>query len=119
MHAYFGEVDLNSLILPVVNDYPGKLNKVGRQAFIDTIKSIRANGLEKPIIVREDKILLGGARVRAVKCLGYETIKAIVFSHSPKPNLHKIKSYDELLKISGLARLVVTDTFLMDIRHDK
>ena len=119
MHAYFGEVDLNSLILPVVNDYPGKLNKDGRQAFIDTIKSIRTNGLEKPIIVREDKILLGGARVRAVKCLGYETIKAIVFSHSPKPNLHKIKSYDELLKISGLARLVVTDTFLMDIRHDK
>ena len=57
--------------------------------------------------------------MRAVKCLGYETIKAIVFSHSPKPNLHKIKSYDELLKISGLARLVVTDTFLMDIRHDK
>ena len=119
MHAYFGEVDLNSLILPVVNDYPGKNNEVGRQSFLHTIKGIKTNGLEKPIIVREDIVLLGGARVRAVKCLGHKTIKAIVFSHSPKPNLHNIKSYDELLKLSGLARLVVTDNFMMDIRHDE
>ena len=115
MQAYFGEVDINSLTLPVVNDYPGKNNEVGRQSFLHTIKGIKTNGLEKPIIVREDVVLLGGARVRAVKCLGYETIKAIVFSHSPKPNLHKIKSYDELLKISRLSRLIVTHKIVVGI----
>ena len=64
--------------------------------------------MKRPIIVRETEVLIGGARVRAAKYLGHKTISSIVFSSSTLPNLHQIKSYDELLLLSKLSHLIVT-----------
>ena len=58
-------------------------------------------------------MMIGGARVRAAKYLGYKTLPAVIFSKFPKPNLHKIKSYGELLKKSRLSRLIVTDKIVV------
>ena len=113
MKAYFGEVDLNFLELPVIDGYPGKFNEQGRQYFLNTVNSAKGVGVLKPIIVRENVVMIGGARVRAAKYLGFITLPAIIFSKSPKPTLHKIKSYDELLKKSRLSRLIVTDKIVV------
>ena len=52
MKAYFGEVDLNFLELPVIDGYPGKFNEQGRQYFLNTVNSAKGVGVLKPIIVR-------------------------------------------------------------------
>tara|TARA_B100000282_G_C31521769_1_gene394275 strand:+ start:102 stop:452 length:351 start_codon:yes stop_codon:yes gene_type:complete len=109
MKAYFGDIDINSLDIPVDKEYPGKNNDVGRRYFLNILHSIKNIGVKRPIIVRENEVLIGGARVRAVKHLGHKTISAIVFSSTNIPNLRKIKSYDELLKISRLSELIVTE----------
>ena len=109
MKAYFGDVDINSLEIPIDKDYPGKNNDVGRKYFINILQSVKSVGVRRPIIVRENEVLVGGARVRAAKHLGYETISAIVFSSTNIPNLQKIKSYNELLRLSKLSQLIVTE----------
>ena len=108
MRAYFGEAELNSLIIPVDKDYPGKNNESGSQFFLKILQSIKHNGIRRPIIVRETEVLIGGARVRAAYHLGFKTIPAIIFSSTEPPNFKRINSYDELLKLSRLSHLVVT-----------
>ena len=108
MRAYFGEVELSSLIIPVDKDYPGKNNEGGRQFFQNILQNIKHNGIRRPIIVREAEVLIGGARVRAAYRLGYKTVPAIVFSSTELPNFKRINSYNQLLKISRLSHLVVT-----------
>ena len=38
MKAYFGDVDINSLEIPIDKDYPGKNNDVGRKYFINILQ---------------------------------------------------------------------------------
>jgi ParB family chromosome partitioning protein len=75
----YQDIDINSLVQ--FTDHPFKLYE--GQRFVDMVKSIRANGIYQPIIVRPTinekyEILSGHNRVKAAREIGYATIPAVI-----------------------------------------
>jgi len=111
MKAYYGIIKISTLRNPNTSQKYMSHTDIS-EGFVYTFASIRIRGIRKPIIVFEKDgirtVMLGGARVRALLLLKASKIPAIIFSKDNIKGLRLIKSYDELLNISKLQKIVVT-----------
>ena len=112
MKVYYGLIKISTLRNPnPIQKYMSHTDIIS-EGFVYTFKSIRIHGVRKPIVVFEidgvRTVMLGGARVRALLLLKASKIPAIIFTKDDIKGLRLIKSYDELLNISKLQKIVVT-----------
>ena len=81
-----------------------KINRNNEVSRVNQLKnSVLKDGFLKPILL-DDKlnVILGGTRVQVAFLLRLKTVKGIIFTKKRNKKLYKIKSYDELLVVSGL-----------------
>jgi len=91
-------------------DLPIKYLVLGRnnnnpKYIVSIYESIKKQGLNKPLVVRDYRInkyeiLLGGSRYLALIKLKEKTAPCILITTKKLNNKYKIKSYQELLKIT-------------------
>ena len=111
MKVYYGLIKISTLRNPnPIQKYMSHTDI--SEGFVYTFESIRIHGVRKPIVVFEidgvRTVMLGGARIRALLLLKASKIPAIIFTKDDIKGLRLIKSYDELLNISKLQKIVVT-----------
>lgn len=90
-------------------DVPVNLIKINlkRNANKDRIlgikKSIDVDGFQKPILLDANlSVILGGTRVEVAILKKVKYLKCIIFTKRYCKKLYRIKSFDELLEVSGL-----------------
>jgi len=102
---YFLNLPLKYLVLSkgYINNNP--------KYIISTYESIKKQGLNKPLVVRDYRInkyeiLLGGSRYLALIKLKKKTAPCILITTKKLNNKYKIKSYQELLKITKTKKFI-------------
>tara|TARA_Y100000768_G_C23896533_1_gene642877 strand:- start:602 stop:949 length:348 start_codon:yes stop_codon:yes gene_type:complete len=99
---YYGRINIDKLFMP-------RNNWDGAAYILAVLKSIKSEGLKKPLVVRKNKnkfeILLGGARYWALRKIKAKNIPCIIISEKQVLNCIHIKSYVELLKIAKVKKL--------------
>ena len=81
----------------------------GAKYILTVLKSIKREGLKKPLIVKKNynefEILLGGARYWALKKLKIKKVPCIIISDKKVENCKYIDTYKSLLDIAKVKKL--------------
>ena len=99
MYAYITDLPTTKIKIDILNT-----SSINNEYTLMIAERVKKNGIQNPIIVDENfKCLLGTTRVRVAILLKISTLKAIIFSDKQIKGYHRIKDYDELLRLSKLS----------------